>query len=102
MTHGFEREAFQEYEAAANYYAEQRSGLGEEFVQAVEKAVAAIRETPTRFQPVGEGLRIYRLRRFPYCLFYRFEVVRDHITVFAVMHNRRRPNYWKGRLSSGH
>jgi len=98
MTHGFEREALLEYGAAARYYAEQRTGLGEEFIQAVETAIAIISQTPDRFQPVGEGLRIFRMRRFPYCLFYRYQPEHNHTTIFAVMHNRRRPNYWKDRL----
>lgn len=98
MTHGFEREALDEYLDAARYYAEQRENLGEEFIQAVEAAIAAIAIDPTRFQLAGDGLRIFRMKRFPYHLFYRYNEQRDHSTIFAVMHHRRRPNYWRHRL----
>lgn len=99
MTHGFEREAFEEYLDTARYYGEQREGLGEEFVQAVEAAVAMIAKDPTRFQSVGDGLRIFRMKRFPYYLFFRFDEERDHATFFAIMHHRRRPGYWRHRAS---
>lgn len=69
-TYGFEREALEEYRDAALRYAEQRAGLGEDFIQAVETAMAVVRANPDKFQPVGDGLRIYRLKRFPYFLFY--------------------------------
>ena len=99
MTHGFEREALQEYLSTARYYGEQREGLGEEFVQAVVAAVATIAAEPTRFQLVGDGLRIFRMKRFPYYLFFRFNERTNHATFFAVMHKRRRPDYWRHRLS---
>lgn len=99
MTHGFEREAFDEYLDTARYYGEQRDGLGEEFVQAVEAAISTIAEDPARYQPVGDGLRIFRMKRFPYYLFYRFDERRNHAIFFAVMHQRRRPGYWRHRVS---
>lgn len=98
MTHGFEREALEEYLDTARYYEEQRDRLGEEFIQAVETAIANIEKDPTRFQPIGDGLRIFRMKRFPYHLFYRYDEPRNHATIFAVMHHRRRPNYWRHRL----
>jgi len=100
MTHGFEREAFEEYLDTTRHYAEQREGLGEEFIQAVETAIAAIALEPTRYQRADEGLRIFRMKRFPYHLFYRYNEADNHATIFAVMHHRRRPNYWRDRLKA--
>lgn len=99
MTHGFEKEAFDEYRDAARYYAEHRSGLGEAFVGEVEAAIGEIGKSPDRFQPLGQGIRVYRLKRFPYRLYYRYSEERDHTTIFAVMHERRRPAYWIHRLA---
>ena len=56
----FELDAWLEYRDAA-IYSEQRFGLGEEFVQAMEFALAMILSDPERFQPVGQGVRIFRL-----------------------------------------
>ena len=99
MTHGFEREALEEYQDAADWYEHQRDRLGEEFVAAVEQAIAEIAKAPARFPPAGDGLRVFRMKRFPYQLIYRHAPERDHATVFALLHHRRRPGYWLHRLS---
>lgn len=95
---GFERDALEEYREAALYYAEQRRGLGGEFVAAVEAAVASICAKPEQYQAVGDGVRIFRLRRFPYFIFYRHESDRQRVVIYAVVHHRRRPDYWRERL----
>jgi plasmid stabilization system protein ParE len=100
MTHGFEREALEEYREAAAWYESQRTGLGEEFVSAVESAIREIMQDPARFQAVDAGLRVFRMRRFPYHLIFRWPEGRQHLTIFVVMHRRRKPDYWKGRGSS--
>lgn len=60
----FESEALIEYQEAAQY-AEDRFGSGQKFVATVRAALESIANDPTRFQPVGDGIRIYRLKRFP-------------------------------------
>ena len=50
-TYGFEREALEEYRDAALRYAEQRAGLGEEFILAVETAMEAVCANPENFSP---------------------------------------------------
>ncbi|HEX2749005.1 MAG TPA: type II toxin-antitoxin system RelE/ParE family toxin [Verrucomicrobiales bacterium] len=99
MTHGFEREALEEYKEAAAWYESQRQGLGGEFVSAVEAAIQDVTMDPGRFQPVGDNLRILRMKRFPYYLIFRWLEDRQHITIFVVMHRRRRPGYWRHRLA---
>jgi hypothetical protein len=56
----FESEAWTEYEEAAQY-SEDRFGAGRNFVQAMQDALAAICKEPTRYQPVGQGVRIFRM-----------------------------------------
>lgn len=97
MTISFESEALLEYREAA-LYSQQRFGLGEEFVQAVETAIATISRDPERFQPVGAGIRIFRMHRFPYYLLYLHSASSDSITIYAVAHHSRRPDYWRARL----
>jgi len=47
--------------------------------------------------PVFEaGTRRYLLKNFPYYLIYR--EINNEIEVVAVMHERRRPGYWRHRL----
>jgi plasmid stabilization system protein ParE len=98
MTFDFHPDALDEYHSAAAWYAEQRVLLGVEYVQAVEAAIAAIMSDPGRFQPVGDGIRIFRMKRFPDYLFYRFNETGQHVRIVAVMHQRRKPDYWRERL----
>ncbi len=97
MTVSFESGALVEYREAA-LYSQQRFGLGEEFIQAVEAAITTISGDPERFQPVGAGVRIFRMRRFPYYIFYQHSTADDSITIYAVAHHSRRPDYWRKRL----
>ncbi len=68
----FGTEALIEYEEAAQY-AEDRFGCGLQFVAAMRAALDSIAKDPTRFQPVGQDIRIFRLKRYPYYLFYRYD-----------------------------
>lgn len=68
MTTDFHNEALAEYHNSAAY-SENMFGLGEEFVQAVEHAIAAISSDPKRYKPAGENLHDFRMERFPYHLF---------------------------------
>jgi plasmid stabilization system protein ParE len=93
----YEAEALIEYEDAAQY-AEERFGCGEKFVAAMRAALDSIAKDPTRFQPVGQGIRVFRLKRYPYYLFYHFDEAADSITIYAVAHHKRQQNYWRARL----
>ncbi len=98
MTFEFHPEALAEYKEAAVWYEERRSRLGIEFIDAVETAISAILESPCKHRPVGDGVRVFRLKRFPYYVFYRHDAEADHIRIVAVMHQKRRPEYWRERL----
>lgn len=98
MTFDWHPGALQEFEEAGLWYEEQRRRLGVEFSDAVVLAIESILLDPGRFQPVGDGVRLFRLRRFPYHLYYLPDDARHHVRIMAVMHNRRRPDYWRDRL----
>ncbi|OAI57993.1 hypothetical protein AYO49_06190 [Verrucomicrobiaceae bacterium SCGC AG-212-N21] len=97
MTIHFESQALEEYRDAV-LYSEERFGLGEQFVLAVESALDIIAGDPGRFQLVGEGVRIYRMKRFPYYLFYHHVPQSQSIIIYAVAHHSRKPEYWRRRL----
>lgn len=99
MTFDWHPGALEEFEEAGLWYEEQRRRLGVEFSDAVVLAIETILREPARFQPVGEGVRLFRLKRFPYQLYYLLDDARLHVRIMAVMHNRRRPGYWRGRIS---
>jgi toxin ParE1/3/4 len=79
------------------YYENQKSGLGLEFQAEVEESTSQIQRSPKAFSPYGtEGLRKRVLDRFPYTIFYL--EMDDRIWIAAVANQRRRPDYWAGRL----
>ena len=68
----------------------------EKFVNAVETAIAAIILKPDRYREFEPGVRTCRVSKFPYSILYTF---REHdITILALKHNRRDPDYWRYRL----
>jgi toxin ParE1/3/4 len=97
MIVSFESAALIEYQEAAQY-SEDKFGLGRQFVQAVQSALDTIAGDPERFQRVGKDVRIFRMKRFPYYLFYHHQPDAGTVTIYAVAHHKRRPDYWLRRL----
>jgi plasmid stabilization system protein ParE len=85
-----------ELDEAIAYYDTQRAGLGAEFAREVSAAIQRIAEYPESWRKLPRGVRCCQLRRFEYGLVYR--VRGDIATIYAVMHLRRRPAYWRQRL----
>ena len=88
---------------AAEWYEDERPGLGEDFLQEVEAAYLKIEEHPRRHLRVSiaglEEREFHRvtLRRFPYKVIY--EIRENDIVVVAVAHGHRKPNYWVERTA---
>ncbi|MBX7212325.1 MAG: type II toxin-antitoxin system RelE/ParE family toxin [Verrucomicrobiaceae bacterium] len=98
MTHDFHPDARKEYLDAVVWHEKNRLGSGEQFIAEVEGAIGIILSDPGRFQRVGDEIRIFRLRRFPYYLYYESFSDSEHIRIYAIAHNRRKPDYWLYRL----
>jgi plasmid stabilization system protein ParE len=81
---------------AIAYYETQLSGLGDEFVAAVEQQLERIVENPALYQVLHRGVRRAVMRRFPYGIFYWVE--EQAVVVFAVEHLARDAEHWKRRL----
>ena len=58
MSHWFHPNALAEYREAALRYKRVKPELGRDFRHAVESAIAAILEHPTRFGPVERGVDV--------------------------------------------
>jgi plasmid stabilization system protein ParE len=98
MTYGFHPEARLEYREAAAFYESRQPGLGAAFSIEVEAAIARILEMPERFRILEHDVRTCRTHTFPYALLYTIEA--ESILIVAVMHMRRKPGYWRHRLST--
>ena len=83
---------------AAQFYNRQRPGLGGEFADAVDAAVAVMAERPGRFRLLEDGVRRCLLKRFPYSILFREKG--DAIQILAFKHHARHPEYWKHRQTS--
>lgn len=87
--------AREELNEAAAFYEASVPGLGEAFLDDVERAIETVRERPGIGASMGRGFRKSILRRFPFTIVY---AQRDEeIVIVAIAHQRRRPGYWRGR-----
>lgn len=83
-------------EIATRYHAESPSAAVR-FFEEYERLKALIRSNPQIGRQDDLGSRWFTFRHFPYDLVY--EIRSEEVVVMAVAHHRRRPGYWKDRLS---
>lgn len=88
-------EAEQDTAEARDWYEDQRDGLGDEFLTALEEVFARIREFPEMYAAEYRGVRRAGLSRFPYVVYYR--ITRGSLEVLAVLHGSRHPRAWRSR-----
>jgi toxin ParE1/3/4 len=90
-----QRAAQREFDEAADWYDRQRTGLGVEFIEEVNRVLDQLRAGPERYPVVHEDIREGPVDRFPYVVYYRIEPGR--VVVVAVIHTSRDPAAWQGR-----
>lgn len=76
-------------EHTVRWYEAQREGLGREFESTLEAALERIRRTPEAFPLEFGDFRRVLLRRFPYQVFFRFDV--STVFVMLVFHTSQNP-----------
>lgn len=96
-----EPEARDELRSSADWYDDQRPGLGLEFLEAIDEAFVRVGRLGVDGRPVVGvpselNVRRIRVQRFPYAVV--FLELDDHIRVLAIAHDRRRPGYWQNRV----
>lgn len=93
---GFHPGARLEMREAADFYDLERSGLGTEFLDAVEQTMLQVLKYPES-SPIALGaVRKRTVARFPYSVVYSARA--DGTCVSAFAHNSRRPFYWRDRI----
>jgi toxin ParE1/3/4 len=85
-----------EVKASYEWYEEQALGLGEDFLSELESAYEAIVELPDTWPRLRREYRRFLLGKFPFSVIYRSK--NESIYIVAIMHNHRRPGYWRSRL----
>ena len=92
----FHRLASRELRLAVAWYRERDLDAARRFQEEVENAVSQIRSRPES-QPMESGSFFRtRVQRFPYRLVFEW-IDSETIQVLALIHDRRRPGYWRDR-----
>lgn len=82
---------------AFNFYDEQFSGLGEEFIRCVDAKLEFIKRHPKICPKMYKDFRRGLISRFPFGIYYTIE--RKRIVVFAVLDLRQNPEKIRSRLA---
>jgi hypothetical protein len=95
----FHPEAHEEMIESARFYEGKGEGLGLDFLTSVEAATRRIEQFPESV-PISEAhIRKRLVTGFPFTILY--ELQSDRIFIAAVMHQHRRPGYWRKRIEFG-
>jgi len=82
--------------SAVAWYRERSPKAASDFIEELHLAVKIIRKSPERW-PLGKNnTRRFLLWRFPFSIIYSQQ--ESLITIWAVAHGSRRPEYWKNRV----
>lgn len=89
-------EYYQDLKEAVEWYEQRQRGVGIEFLDELEIAIKRVRESPESFSLVDRVIRVIRLARFPYGVYFRFD--ERGLLVVGVLHLHRSDRVWKRRV----
>ena len=92
----FHPEAFKETIESARFYEDRSEGLGSDFLAAVDETTRRIEQFPEAGRIDRANIRKRLVSGFPFTILY--EIQPDRIFIAAVMHQHRRPGYWRKRV----
>jgi plasmid stabilization system protein ParE len=81
--------------SAVAWYQQHSPQAAVDFIEELQRAVATIRKTPDRWPSGKNNTRRFLLWRFPFSILYSEQ--ESVITIWAVAHASRRPEYWSLR-----
>jgi toxin ParE1/3/4 len=90
-------DALHEADATIEWYGKRSPQAAARFVAEFRSVIERIRQTPNHFPRSAFGTRRTALHHFPYLVVFR--ETETTIEIVAVAHGRRRPNYWRERLT---
>lgn len=92
----FHPEASEEKLESARFYEARSEGLGSDFLDSVEETTRRIEQFPEAGPVERASMRKRIVPGFPFTILY--EVQGNRIFIAAVMHQHRRPGYWRERV----
>jgi plasmid stabilization system protein ParE len=90
-------EAISEAWEVFHWYDDRSERAAEDFWQELRRARQSVAMHPSSWMPHVFGTRCFKLKHFPYALVYIER--EDRIIGIAVAHLKRRPGYWRKRLT---
>lgn len=76
-----------------DYYNDELSGLGYEFVQEFLSAVERIQLYPEAWTQLSKRTRRCLVNRFPYSIIFRIVELKKEIQIIDLMHQKQKPKY---------
>lgn len=92
------KEAEEDIHNAFQWYNSKRQGLGSDLLLCVEEGFSRITRSPKQFPCVHRDVRRAFIRRFPFGIY--FQENDTQIIVFAFLHVRRHPDFFKSRVTN--
>lgn len=74
---------------AVKWYDEQKHGLGDTFIELMDKTIKSISENPDAYKKVYRQVRQASLQKFPYVVLYKVE--KSKVVVYSVFHTSQNP-----------
>jgi plasmid stabilization system protein ParE len=78
------------------FYLEESPMASDRFVDEFDRVRKDILSDPLRNPIYEDNIRVKMLRYFPFSIYYLIE--EQEIVIVAIMHQARKPGYWKDRL----
>jgi toxin ParE1/3/4 len=88
--------AIADVKSAVAWYQKRSPKAALDFIEEMHRAAETIREAPERWPPGKNDTRRFLLWRFPFAIIYSER--ESVVTIWAVAHGSRRPEYWARRL----
>lgn len=86
-----------EFYDIVDHYKQFDQALSQDFIHELEDTVQRLIKFPNAGQPYLHNTKRIFLNRFPYSIVYKM-YRNERIIVFAIVHMKRKPDYWKKRL----
>jgi len=83
--------ALLEYADAYEWYEHEQKGLGERFIDTVDKRVAQICANPEHYSFAHGNYRQASVQGFPFTIVYKFFPERQFVHISSIHHNSRSP-----------
>ena len=87
--------AEKDIEESYRWYNQEREGLGDIFLDQLERNLEFIEMNPEQYQTRYKEVRMAKINRFPICLHYTIEG--NTVFIHAVLSTSRDPQIWKKR-----